>query len=654
MCAGANTIPLKVTAVRESPARAAQNSQLPNTPSINTSSSVGGPVSGNPNQPSPKCVWGNDNQSCVRASRVGSKYCLGHDPGVKDPTQLLEAMRAELNDAAQPVLNLEGWIFPADKDAFIILKGQTFEKPVSLKGAVFQGDLYFEDAKFRQNVNFDGAQFEGEAIFTRAEFGSSDEDFTRLTTFDQAQFVKAVNFKGAKFFQDASFINSCFGDAVDLDKDTEFRGETLFKKTKFKGEANLSEANFGGVTEFEDAHFEGAAKFISAKFGQQALLKGAVFVKLVEFSHAEFKNVARFAGARFQERAVFEGTKFLPGGDADFDRAKFEGSVSFKKAEFDRATYFTDTNFSQKTEFEGTKFNGNATFVKTVLNEVYFKATKFKQTSKFDRAQFGDAEFTSAEFCGELIFNRPQFSKLTVLDGTTFCGEAEFNVQVGARNLLAFRNANLTRARFGESNVENIDFENVEWLETEIYRLRIADEPEVRAFRRAGDEIRKLEQARRLYRQLRLNYDKVGEYEKAGRFYVSESEMSYLLLPPVYRRIHPRGLYKMASRYGESVLQAALGMVGLVIIFALAYWLISVVSPLSFKDTPKPLGAGFSGKLSLWEAVWFSLQASKPLADLGLSPNTPVYWLIFAEGLIVPTQVALFLLAIRRRFRRGD
>src|SRR5215210_6637890 len=119
MCAGANMIPLKLTSDQGSPSRAGQNSQLPNMPSSDTSSSEGGPVSGNSTQPPSKCVWANDNQSCLRASRAGSKYCLGHDPGAKDPTQLLEALRAELNDAAQSSLNLEGWVFPADEDAFI-------------------------------------------------------------------------------------------------------------------------------------------------------------------------------------------------------------------------------------------------------------------------------------------------------------------------------------------------------------------------------------------------------------------------------------------------------------------------------------------------------------------------------------------------------
>ena len=65
------------------------------------------------------------------------------------------------------------------------------------------------------------------------------------------------------------------------------------------------------------------------------------------------------------------------------------------------------------------------------------------------------------------------------------------------------------------------------------------------------------------------------------------------------------------------------------------------------------LGTEHSRNLSFLEALWFSIQASKPIADLGLYPGTIFYWLAFAEGIIVPTQIALFLLAMRRRFRRG-
>lgn len=637
MCAGADTISFRVMIVQANPSPAADSSQK------------------RPKPPPPKCAWADDKQSCWRDRHANSRYCLGHHPGAKDSKQVLDEVLAELRDPNTTTLNVDGWIFPANEDGLISLSEHTFEKHISLRGATFKGDLYFKSAKFRQSAEFNGAVFEGEADFTGAEFGSPDPDFTSLTTYDHATFKNAVSFIGVKFFQDTSFKHSYFEDVVDLDESTVFHAQAFFNEAKFNGEANMGGSYFNGLTEFKATHFERPAKFIDTKFEDQALFEGAVFVKLVEFSKAWFKKVARFDDTEFKERAVFEETNFLSGGDAFFDRAKFTGTASFKKTIFNRKTYFTDTIFTQKAEFEGAEFNDNANFVKTVFGESYFTATKFKKTTKFDRVRFTNTKFSSAEFCGELIFDHVEFLNLIALDGVTLCGKASFDVQVDARNRLAFRNMSLVRAEFGKSNVENIDFENVKWVETEIYRFRIADEPEVSTFGRVSDEIRKkLEQARRLYRQLRLNYDKAGEYENGGKFYVSESEMSYLMLPPVYRWIHPRGLYKRASRYGESIVQAASLMVGLIFIFALLYWIISLARPIWFKEPPKMLGPDSLVTLSWWEAVWLSLQASKPTADLGLSPKTIVYWLVFAEGLVLPTQIALFLLAIRRRFRRGD
>lgn len=49
-------------------------------------------------------------------------------------------------------------------------------------------------------------------------------------------------------------------------------------------------------------------------------------------------------------------------------------------------------------------------------------------------------------------------------------------------------------------------------------RWRIKDEPG--SERSTPEQIKELTEARRLYRQLRLNYDPAGEYEVAGQFYV--------------------------------------------------------------------------------------------------------------------------------------
>jgi uncharacterized protein YjbI with pentapeptide repeats len=594
------------------------------------------------------------NSSCQRTQRLGSLYCLAHDPGAKDYKQFMDGLLQELEDAAKNSLNAEGWVFPSDEDGFVKLPFVEASKPIILKNAEFRGEVYFKSNQFLHNVDFSGARFNENADFTDAHFKEDESGLISKTSFDGAQFEQEVKFESTVFLDKVSFVGCRFKAEVKMNKSTQFDEEALFNQTQFEGETTMSGANFKGKADFTDAFFKKYAKFVGTIFNDQALFERTNFAELVEFNNAEFSRSAAFVNAVFQQRVVFEETKFWVGGDISFNKTKFNGSASFEKSQFERLSYFTETEFAQKVEFsKKAKFTQPAHFEKTVFNEVSFADVEFKQSAKFVGTRFnGWAEFSRTEFSGETIFDRTQFSHLTVFNKVTFGQNVSFNVHVNERNRLAIRSSDLSMVRFSGSNIDNIEFQDCKWIETKFYRWKIGDEPP--SGTRTPEQIKKLTEARRLYRQLRLNYDKVGEYEIAGRFYVSESEMSYLLRAPVYRWIHPRGLYKWASRYGQSIVQAAFGMFALILVFTLFYYWFSAARPIWFRETPKPLSTQNLLTLSWWESVWLSVQASKPLADLGLSPKTIVYWIVLVEGLIVPTQIGLFLLAIRRRFRRGD
>ena len=339
------------------------------------------------------------------------------------------------------------------------------------------------------------------------------------------------------------------------------------------------------------------------------------------------------------------------------------GSLNFERAKFVNVWIL-----------QGSQFNNDTNFANAEMNNVVFEHTSFKRVANFEKVRFdGVNRFTDAEFCGEPKFDDIQFSDQLLFDTVRFCGPASFSVQVGERNQLRFRNCALSKVLFKKSNIRNIVFEDVDWPRARFRRLKIADEPEVKVFEysRPPTQRKELKEARRLYRELRLNYDNAGDYEVAGRFYVSESQMSYLMQPPLIRWIHPRGLYRWASNYGESMLQAGFVLIAMIVVFAVMYWSVCNVfsEQIVFRDVPKPLKTVDTSPsppakndqvqfvsicLSKSEALWLSLQATKPLADIGLSPKSVTYWLAFSEGLLLPTQLALFLLAVRRRFRRGD
>lgn len=613
------------------------------------------------------CVFVSEgNQSCQRTQQPGSRYCLGHDPDPKDYQQFMEGLFAELNDSNQSSLNAEGWIFPPDEAGMIKLNGQPFSKKINLKKAQFRGHVYFNSSEFPGGVDFTGAHFHGSADFTATKFPEVEGEIDSSTTFDDAYFEQEVIFNGTEFYENASFVNCHFKGELKMDAATKFSSDAFFNGTQLEGKATLSGAQFEGRAEFKGTLLKNHSKFIGTRFKEQVLFESTNFVELVEFSKAQFYRLASFPSAVFQKRALFEDTKFLSG-DVKFEYTNFNGSSSFKKCEFHGESYFTQTNFVKEVDFTKVMFEQPVNFEGTIFNKVSFVETEFKQKVQFVGTQFnGWAQFSKPKFLSETIFEGVQFTQITALDNATFGQNATFNVQVNERNRLAIRNSDVSKVKFSLSNIENIEFQDATWIESRfVYRWKIADEPLAGTVIRTTDEIKKLQNARRLYRQLRLNHDKVGEYAIAGRFYCSESEMSYLLLPPFLRWIHPRGLYKWASKYGESILQAIVVLLVLIFIFAFFYYESSAKRQIWFKETPKTLATLNAATpnvttprdmvtLSWWESVWLSMQASKPLADLGLSPKTILYWVVLAQGFIVPTQVGLFLLAIRRRFRRGD
>jgi uncharacterized protein YjbI with pentapeptide repeats len=603
-----------------------------------------------PELPAPsKCAFSNREYSCIRIKQDGSNYCIGHDAADKDSTRFFQELAAELNDQSSSTINLESWIFPGG-ELPIDLTQKEIAKPLSLKGAIFKGDVFFDSTKFKEGVDFQGAVFKGESSFRATEFGTAESSGLEGNSFKGARFKKLASFEGAKVFTEIDFGDAVFSDELKLDDNTDFQAKASFNGAEFRRKVTLDGAHFT-VVDFSGAVFTGESRFIKTIFQMTAVFEQARFIGVSNFSDAEFRGAASFVDSKFKRSVLFKNTRFFPDAATNFDRAVFAREVSFENTDFDRLTYFSETEFAGPAGF-ACSFKQNADFTRTFFGDVDFADAKFHQDAKFERTRFRVGRMTKVEFCGQALFERPQLQDRLVLERVNFGKNTIFNLQVSARNVLIIRNSDLSQIQFGGSNIENVDFENVTWKQVRFKRLGIADEPIVKAFSWINADLkRKLQDARLLYRQLRINHDKSGEYENAGKFYISESEMSYKLLPPVIRWIHPRGLYKRASRYGESIVQATIVLFVLLFLFSFVYW---VGRPIWFTETPKMLGASHLKLLTWWEAVWLSLQASKPLADLGLYPMTWLYWLAFAEGIIVPTQVGLFLLAVRRRFRRGD
>jgi len=183
-----------------------------------------------------------------------------------------------------------------------------------------------------------------------------------------------------------------------------------------------------------------------------------------------------------------------------------------------------------------------------------------------------------------------------------------------------------------------------------------------------------------IYQRLKKNYDEHRDYWTAGDFHYSELEMKRLYSPHpnrVLRWLHRTlGLvawYKYGSEYGESYVRPGLCLVLVLVLYAFLYPLAGLHFDADGSATPRATSAcagsltylcpwqGTDRSLPVWsarrkllaDAAMTSLYVAAFQKDPTYQPNYP--WgrlLAMSEVLLSSTLGALFLLAVRRQFKR--
>jgi hypothetical protein len=113
--------------------------------------------------------------------------------------------------------------------------------------------------------------------------------------------------------------------------------------------------------------------------------------------------------------------------------------------------------------------------------------------------------------------------------------------------------------------------------------------------------------------------------------------------------------YWALSGYGERTWRSSIWLIGILVGFAVLYMLVAYVQPLELSGYVQIQELSFSG---LWQgfrqAVIYSLGVMSRQTDkLTCTDCMLLRSLVFIEGILGPLQVALFALALRRRFMRG-
>jgi len=421
---------------------------------------------------------------------------------------------------------------------------------------------------------------------------------------------------------------------------------------------DFSDVTFGEGASFYGAKFGEGTSFYWAKFGEGANFDGADFGEGAGFFGAEFGLEANFWGAKFGEGASFQEAKFGEG--ADFGSADFGEGADFNGAEFGEGANFNAVDFGKGPTFQNAKFGEGVNFSTVSFGEgANFWRAKFGEGANFDGADFGEgANFNGADFGEGADFNGADFGEGAGFLETTFQGVVSFR-NVYFENPANFYRVNHTHqdgflVRFLNCDMREVVFEDIHWHRLN-GRIVLQDEldvtePEANKGKNKEEETAEPESRYELvaiaYRRLVHNFENVRAYDLAEDCYVGAMEMKRLDPTQPWSARLVSNIYRLASYYGSNYAHALKVLILLLLGFALSFslvWATLLPNTASFLASGNP---GIKGLVHSFEVATFQ-------RGTVFVTTTWIGWLLeIVERVVVPSQLAFFLLALRRRFKR--
>jgi hypothetical protein len=459
----------------------------------------------------------------------------------------------------------------------------------------------------------------------------ADAIFTQEAMFGDAVFAQGASFFNATFMQDAEFWNATFT------LDASFRGATFAQDADFADAIFTQDAHFDSAAFTQDAHFWKAtflhlADFSRAIFMRDTNFGDATFTLATDFSYATFTQDANFNQATFTQDAVFRSAAFMQ--NANFNRATFARSAYFNGATFTLAARFVETRFQGTASWWGSRFLDRAEFRRTIFDP---------QTAGHESALFALAAFNKP---GEIVFDE----------------------------------VDLSRVFFHDCDVSQVWFtSSARWANREDNRgLAVYEETiplkEYRALELKRDGQRDYDAVAQIYQQLKKNYDSRLDYWTANKFHYGEMEMKRLAVPTsgpllglrrcLHRRLSLVALYRYASDYGNSYGKPVLWLLGILALFAALFPFPGVGLKRQGASQAESYASVWNVQKGYAENLWTEARLAGKGAITAVDTATfqksaeyaPAYpWgrvLAIFETLLTSTLFGLFLLAIRRQFRR--
>ncbi|MCK9993427.1 MAG: hypothetical protein Dbin4_01947 [Alphaproteobacteria bacterium] len=201
-----------------------------------------------------------------------------------------------------------------------------------------------------------------------------------------------------------------------------------FNRASFGDEVSFDGTAFTNEAGFVDAIFGGRISFLSGKFGHRAHFEGAIFSDDVSFAGTTFSGYAGFEGATFGGGVNFDGATF--GDGANFDCTTFCYKANFKAATFGNVTRFERATFEGYADFSDASFGVGINFTQAIFKDVAdFSDTApapNPDTARRDLA-LRFISFRKAIFNGQAIFENRAFATSSLFDGAIFENLAQFH-----------------------------------------------------------------------------------------------------------------------------------------------------------------------------------------------------------------------------------
>lgn len=371
------------------------------------------------------------------------------------------------------------------------------------------------------------------------------------------------------------------------------------------------------------------------KFLDELWLDGNEYTIPVVFTRCFFESEVNVRECTFEK-------------DVRFNGSVFKNTVWFWSPEFNGEADFGSCTFDSDSHFRNVMFKGQLLFLGSNIQSIDFRGCEFHHYARFEGAHFRNiAEFNDVQFLRPADFT---FSQFQTPERVHFVR----NNQKASTGL---------RLRLLHCDVEGVNFRDVRW-HRRWGRLVLQNELDLLERAKKGS----YELVAVLYRQLLKNFEETRSYDLAEECFRGEMVMK--------QRDHRQSrfsrtmvwLYGQLSSYGSSYTRALSWLAIFIVSFGIALPFSGLRMGISQPSTSgTTIGVNLGKDVFRWPnphntrdflrtaaaGFWASLGIATFQKAPAYEPGRPIgKHLAMLETVVISAQAALFLFALKRRFRR--